>query len=60
MTWWGCEARIASPSGVAHFRMVWELGGWASQVGKSHIDEARASGIASFKAGTSISLPRRP
>ena len=32
------QARIDSPSGVAHFRNVWELSGWVGepQLGEAH------------------------
>jgi len=46
----GQKARIDSPSGVAHFRNVWELSGWAAEVGKDYFDEAHQKGSASFQA----------
>eukprot|EP00913_Durusdinium_trenchii_P030279 g28367.t1 len=46
----GEKARIESPTGVTHFRMIWELEGWASSVQQGHFEEARREGIASFRA----------
>ncbi|CAL1139841.1 unnamed protein product [Cladocopium goreaui] len=48
----GQKALIESPTGVAHFRSMWELSGWAAEVGKQYFEEARQSGTSSFQAGT--------
>lgn len=48
----GQKALIESPTGAAHFRSMWELSGWAAEVGKQYFEEARQSGTSSFQAGT--------
>lgn len=52
----GEQALVPRPSGVAQFRLAWELGGWASSLTPEQFEEASMSGSSSFKADGNINV----
>ncbi|CAJ1375734.1 unnamed protein product [Effrenium voratum] len=48
------QKAIVDSNGVGHFRMAWEIGGWASALSVESFQEARAEGFISFKAPGNI------